>query len=91
MGHLPFIYCRRRLKILYDWLIIDGINWSLCTVLWYSLYLQHEIEELRAHVLEGTNRQMQMESDYSNSQRCAELDNSKLTEELTRLRDRYDR
>ena len=56
-----------------------------------SLHLQHEIEELRARVGESSARLMQMESDFVAVQRGAELENARLTDELTKLRDRYDR
>ncbi len=59
--------------------------------LYSSLDFHHEIEELRSKLVKSNSRISQMEHEFMESQEYAECENSKLEDELTKLRDRYDR
>ena len=64
---------------------------SISFLLFFSLDLHHEIEDLRAKLKESQSRMAQMERDYCHSRDYAEQEISKLQDELAKLRDRYDR
>lgn len=79
-NHLTFI----KEGLTYRWVY-------LCLLVSCSLDLHHEIEELKAKVSESNNRMIQMEADFADNQRLLELENSRIQDELAKLRDRYDR
>ena len=66
---------------------------SYCYYVYFtlSLDLHHEIEDLRAKLMRSNTRIAQMECDMADAQKLAEIEIAKLTDELIRLRDRYER
>jgi predicted nucleic acid-binding Zn-ribbon protein len=55
------------------------------------LDLHREIEELRSKVKNGTAQMTQMEKEFTESRDYSEQEIAKLQDELSKLRDRYDR
>jgi len=56
-----------------------------------NLDLHHEIEELRAAVKDSSAKLTQAESEFSCAREYADSEAARLTEELAKLRDRYER
>lgn len=57
----------------------------------FSLDLHHEIEDLRAKLVRSNARIAQIECDMADSQKLANFEMAKLTEETIRQKDRCER
>ncbi|CAH1791797.1 unnamed protein product [Owenia fusiformis] len=68
-----------------------GCNCSACSVADNSLDLHHRIEELTQQLRTANSHMSQMQQDFDKSRAYTDYEVSKVQDDLTKLRDRYDR